>query len=122
MIDRDDGWVGYAKVRAREYAGGLEIVVDGLTTQARYYKPLIYEFFRKEWRGSRATYGDFSVEIVMEYLGEPPWLDLDNLAKAILDSIKGFAFHDDAQVSRLLVERISGERERIIVRVRPARA
>ncbi len=53
----------------------------------------------------------------MEYTGDPPWLDLDNLAKAILDAIKGYAFHDDAQVSRLLVERRDGERERILIRI-----
>jgi hypothetical protein len=58
------------------------------------------------------------VEIRMDYVGEPPWLDLDNLAKAILDAIKGYAFHDDAQVARLLVERQPGERERIVVAVR----
>jgi Holliday junction resolvase RusA-like endonuclease len=51
----------------------------------------------------------------MEYVGDPPWLDLDNLAKAILDSVKGYAYHDDAQVARLLVERVQGERERITV-------
>lgn len=95
----------------------FEIVVDGLTTQAKYYKPLIYEFFRKEWRGARPSWGDYSVEIDMDYIGEPPWLDLDNLAKAILDAIKGYAFHDDAQVARLLVVRRPGERERIVVRV-----
>ncbi|MFI4950822.1 MAG: RusA family crossover junction endodeoxyribonuclease [Caulobacterales bacterium] len=96
----------------------MEVVVDGLTTQAKYYKPLIYEFFRKAWRGSRPAWGEFSVEIRMEYVGDPPWLDLDNLAKAILDAIKGYAFHDDAQVARLLVERAPGERERISVSVR----
>ena len=95
----------------------FEVTVDGLTSQAKYYKPLIYEFFRKEWRGARPTWGDYSVEIVMEYVGDPPWLDLDNLAKAILDAIKGHVFHDDAQVARLLVERKAGERERIKVRV-----
>jgi Holliday junction resolvase RusA-like endonuclease len=45
------------------------------------------------------------------------WLDLDNLAKALLDAIKGYVFHDDAQVARLLVERRPGERERITIRV-----
>jgi crossover junction endodeoxyribonuclease RusA len=110
-------WVGKGQVRAREAGGVLEIAVDGLTTQAKYYKPLIYEFFRKEWRGSRPAWGDFAVDIRMEYQGDPPWLDLDNLAKAILDAIKGYAFHDDAQVCRLLVERVPGERERITVRV-----
>jgi hypothetical protein len=112
-----DGWVGAGRVRAREDGQALEIVVDGLTTQAKYYKPLIYEFFRKEWRGARPAWGDYVVEIRMEYTGDPPWLDLDNLAKALLDSIKGYAFHDDAQVQRLLVERHAGERERITVRV-----
>jgi hypothetical protein len=110
-------WTGRGKVRARQAGGRLELVVEGLTTQAKYYKPLIYEFFRKEWRGARPAWGEFSVEIAMEYLGDPPWLDLDNLAKAILDAIKGYAFHDDAQVSRLLVERGPGERERITVTV-----
>ena len=116
-MEDNDGWTHHGKVRAREEGGVLEIVVDGLTTQAKYYKPLIYEFFRKVWRGSRPTWGDFNVEIGMEYVGDPPWLDLDNLAKALLDSIKGYAFHDDAQVARLLVERRSGERERIVIRV-----
>ena len=114
----DDGWVQSGKVRAREADGAIEVVVDGLTTQAKYYKPLIYEFFRKTWRGARPAWGEFAVEIRMDYVGDPPWLDLDNLAKAILDAIKGYVFHDDAQVARLLVERHAGERERITVTVR----
>jgi len=116
MTDAD--WTGRGKVRAREDGAGLILVVDGLTSQAKYYKPLIHEFFRKEWRGARPAWGDYAVEIRMEYTGDPPWLDLDNLAKAVLDAIKGHAFHDDSQVARLLVERHAGERERIVVTVR----
>jgi hypothetical protein len=132
-----EAWTQHGKVRAREAGGVLTVEVDGLTTQARYYKPLIYEFFRKAWRGSRPTPGplaargslsphpspaetgggEFAVEIRMEYVGDPPWLDLDNLAKALLDAIKGYAFHDDAQVASLLVERVPGERERIVIAV-----
>jgi hypothetical protein len=110
-------WTGRGKVRARDVGGVLEVVVDGVTTQAKYYKPLLYEFFRKEWRGRRPDWSEYAVEIVMDYVGEAPWMDLDNLAKAILDGLKGNAFHDDAQVARLLVERRAGERERISVRV-----
>ena len=58
------------------------------------------------------------MDIRMEYVGDPPWLDLDNLAKAVLDAVKGYAYHDDAQVARLLVERFPGERERITVSAR----
>jgi hypothetical protein len=113
----DEAWTQHGKVRARETQAGMVVEVEGLTSQAKYYKPLIYEFFRKAWRGSRPAWGEFSVAIRMDYLGDPPWLDLDNLAKAILDAIKGYAFHDDAQVARLLVERRPGERERIVVEV-----
>jgi hypothetical protein len=117
-----NGWTGIGRVRAREAEGGLDVSVDGLTTQAKYYKPLIHEFFRKEWRGARPAWGEYVVEIEMEFTGDPPWMDLDNLAKAILDAIKGHAFHDDAQVGRLVVERRAGERERIFVRIRPRTA
>ncbi|BBF79715.1 RusA family crossover junction endodeoxyribonuclease [Asticcacaulis excentricus] len=110
-------WTVFGKVRARETDEGIELFIDGLTTQAKYYKPLVYEFFRKEWRGARPAWGDYAVEIRMEHVGDPPWMDLDNLAKALLDAIKGFVFHDDSQVARLLVERFEGEREQIHIRV-----
>ncbi|MFN4297008.1 MAG: RusA family crossover junction endodeoxyribonuclease [Brevundimonas sp.] len=114
----DQDWTGTGKVRARERGDVVEIMIDGLTTQAKYYKPLVYEFMRKEW-SSRPSWGDFAVDIRMEHVGEPPHIDLDNLAKALLDAIKGYLFHDDAQVARLLVERNEGERERITIAVRP---
>lgn len=110
-----NGWVGKGKVRAREVAGGAEIAIDGVTTQARYYKPLVYEFFRKEF-AIRPRWGEFEVELVMEYVGETPTLDLDNLAKALLDALKGHVFFDDSQIARLLCERRAGERDRITVR------
>ncbi len=115
----EKNWIQHGKVMARELSQGIEIHIDGLTTQGKYYKPLVYEFFRKSWRGARPAFGDYSVEIIMEHQGDPPLMDLDNLAKAILDAIKGFIFVDDAQVARLLVERHTGERERIMITARP---
>jgi crossover junction endodeoxyribonuclease RusA len=108
-------WTGRGKVRAREIAGGAEITIDGITTQARYYKPLVYEFFRKDFP-IRPKAGEFEVELVMEYVGEVPRLDLDNLAKALLDALKGHVFFDDSQIAKLLCERRAGERDRITVR------
>jgi Holliday junction resolvase RusA-like endonuclease len=108
-------WTGRGKVRAREIAGGAEIAIDGVTTQARYYKPLVYEFFRKEFL-IRPRWGEFEVELVMEYAGEVPTLDLDNLAKALLDALKGHVFFDDSQIAKLLCERRVGERDRITVK------
>lgn len=109
-------WLGKGKVRARETApGAVEVTIDGITTQARYYKPLVYEFFRKEF-SLRPRWGEFEVEIRMEYLGEAPGLDLDNLAKALLDALKGHVFFDDVQIARLLCERAPGERDRIFIK------
>ncbi len=111
-------WTRDGKVRARlDDVGALEVCVDGITTQTKYYKPLLKEFFRKIFTGVRPRWGDFDVHIVMEHVGDPPHMDLDNLAKALLDSVTGAAFHDDSQVARLLVERISGEREGIWMRI-----
>jgi Holliday junction resolvase RusA-like endonuclease len=115
MSEAGSGWAGRGKVRARRLPEGVEIAIEGVTTQARYYKPLVYEFFRKEFE-IRPRYGDFEVELVMDYVGEIPRLDLDNLAKALLDALKGHVFFDDSQIARLLCERRAGERDRIVVR------
>ena len=98
------GWIGTGKVRAREDGEAVEIVIDGLTTQAKYYKPLVYEFLRKEWRGARPAWGDHVVEIRMEHVGDPPWMDLDNLAKGVLDALqRGGLLGNDSQVTELHV-------------------
>mgnify|MGYP001161099526 FL=1 len=107
-------WISAGKVRARiTDEGALEVRCAGLTTQTKYYKTLLKEFFRKEFHPLRPGYGDYSVHIMMEYTGDAPWMDLDNLAKALLDSLTGNVFEDDHQVARLLVERRVGEREGI---------
>ncbi len=119
MTPAGPDWKGRGKVRARELGGGgVEIAIDGVTTQARYYKPLVYEFFRKEFT-MRPRHGDFSLQLRMEHLGSPPAMDLDNLCKALLDALKGFVFHDDSQIAQLMAERAPGDRDRIIVIARP---
>jgi Holliday junction resolvase RusA-like endonuclease len=55
----------------------------------------------------------------MEFTGDPPHMDLDNLAKAMLDSAIGTAFHDDRQIARLLVERRAADREGVWMRLAP---
>lgn len=111
-------WIQSGKVRARiTDDGALEVMCAGLTTQAKYYKDRLRTFFRKEFPRLRPGYGDYSVHIRMDYVFEPPRMDLDNIAKALLDAIKGNAFQDDSQVARLLVERKEGEREGVWIRV-----
>jgi Holliday junction resolvase RusA-like endonuclease len=119
-MNEPGGWTAHGKVRARLAAGGgLEVSVDGLTTQGKYYKPLVREFFRKRFGAVRPAWGEFEVHIRLEYTGDPPQMDIDNLAKALLDAITGVAYVDDSQVARLLVERAPGERERVRLLARP---
>lgn len=113
----DESWTRHAKTAARiTDDGALEVRCAGLTTQAKYYKTHLREFFRKHFAPLRPGFGDYSVHIIMEYTGEAPWMDLDNLAKALLDALTGNVFEDDHQVARLLVERRVGEREGIWLR------
>jgi hypothetical protein len=112
-------WTGKGKVRARMVGPTLEITVAGLTTQTRYYKTLLRDFFRRDFTRISPKYGDFHVHILMTYAGDAPWMDLDNLAKALLDAVTGAAFHDDSQVSRLLVERRVADTEAVWMRVTP---
>lgn len=46
-----------------------------------------------------------------------PRCDLDNCAKAVLDSLNGIAWVDDSQVSRLVVEKSYGSEGRTTVRI-----
>lgn len=46
-----------------------------------------------------------------------PRADLDNMAKAVLDSLNGVAWVDDSQVSRLVVEKSYGSEGRTTVRI-----
>jgi Holliday junction resolvase RusA-like endonuclease len=46
-----------------------------------------------------------------------PRPDVDNAAKAVLDSLNGIAWLDDSQVSRLVVEKSYGKEGRTTVRI-----
>jgi len=41
--------------------------------------------------------------------------DLDNIAKSILDGMNKVAYHDDKQVSCLVIQRIKGQEEKVEV-------
>ena len=112
-------WKGGAKVRWARRDATLLLRLNEITSQTRVYKQTLDLFFRRDFREWRPRYGDFAVEILVEVREGLPAIDLDNIAKAVLDGIKGAVFFDDAQVARLLVERVHAPAERLTISVTP---
>jgi hypothetical protein len=112
-------WKGGATVRWAKRDETLLLRLNEITSQTRVYKQTLDQFFRRDFREWRPRYGDFAVEILVELREGLPPIDLDNIAKAVLDGIKGAVFFDDAQVARLLVERAHAPVERLTIAVRP---
>lgn len=112
-------WKGGAKVRWTRRGPALLLRINEITSQSRVYKQMLDQFFRRDMRDWRPRYGDYSVEILLEVREGLPPIDLDNVAKAVLDGIKGAVFFDDAQVARLLVERVRADVERLTIIAAP---
>ena len=57
------------------------------------------------WKwGGEPTDQDIAVLIIYFYQGETT-LDVDNIAKSLLDGLKGVVFRDDQQVSEILIRK-----------------
>ncbi|MET0546246.1 MAG: RusA family crossover junction endodeoxyribonuclease [Caulobacterales bacterium] len=110
-------WNGSARVRWRRDGEAFELWLNEVTSQTRVYKQTLDLFFRRDFRDWRPAWGDFAVEIRVELNPAFPKIDLDNVAKAVLDGIKGALFFDDSQVAKLLVERKRAEAEGLFIRV-----
>ena len=109
-------WVGHGTAKGRAISGGYEFVLTEVTSQARVYKQKLRDLLRLEMVISPVE-GEFDVAITIDLNPNFPAIDLDNVAKAVLDGIKGHVFYDDAQVMRLVVEKRWAEGERVLVRV-----
>lgn len=111
-------WLGKGPIKARALEGldGYEFILPDVTSQARVYKQGLRDFLRSDMALTPKA-GPFEVEITLILNPNFPEIDLDNVAKAVLDGIKGHMFIDDAQVMRLLVEKRWSDGEEVRVRV-----
>jgi crossover junction endodeoxyribonuclease RusA len=112
----DTDWFELGDAKGRALDHGYEFVLCDVTSQAKVYKQKLRDLLRLKMALSPQD-GAFEVMIVIDLNPNFPAIDLDNVAKAVLDGIKGHVFHDDAQVMRLVVEKHWAETERVIVTV-----
>lgn len=96
------------------------VLIDGATTQTRVLKKFVTAFMKREAASIRPWFGPFEVRIWTSVMADKKGHhDVDNIAKAVLDSLSGYFWRDDRQVVRLISERFTGDQNRIVVRVTP---
>ncbi|MFN9934857.1 MAG: RusA family crossover junction endodeoxyribonuclease, partial [Hyphomonadaceae bacterium] len=96
-------WRGSGATKGRQIGPMAEFLILEVTSQSKVYKQKLDRLLRTDMK-IRPRYGEFEVEILIDLNRDYPAIDLDNVAKAVLDGIKGAVFFDDAQVMRLVVE------------------
>ena len=111
-------WRGSGSTKGRQIGPMAEFLILEVTSQSKVYKQKLDRLLRTDMK-IRPRYGEFEVEILIDLNRDYPAIDLDNVAKAVLDGIKGAVFFDDAQVMRLVVEKRWAESERVLVRAWP---
>ena len=104
----DHGWRGRGKARVARFGGCLIVRTHVLSTRGSRVQEPIVTLLRKDYRRLRPAYDPFAVRLWIE-APEPHRFDVDNVAKACLDSLTGAVWHDDSQVLRLTVEKLQAD-------------
>lgn len=118
MSQNDDNkWVGSSSVRGLILENKWQFQINEVTSNSRVYKQELHKFFRAHMP-LRPKWGEFEVDIKIHLNPEFPQIDVDNVAKAVLDGIKGHVFVDDSQIMRLLVEKLPSDNEYLEIEVR----
>jgi crossover junction endodeoxyribonuclease RusA len=107
-------WIHQGTTKGRAINGGYEFELAEVTSQAKVYKQRLRDLLRLKMALTPQD-GEYEVAITIDLNPNFPAIDLDNVAKAVLDGIKGFVFYDDAQVMKLVVEKRWAETERLAV-------
>jgi crossover junction endodeoxyribonuclease RusA len=95
---------------------GYEFYLEEVTSQSRIYKQKLRDLLKLEMKLTPQE-GEFEVSIVIKLNQNLPPIDLDNVAKAVLDGLKANIFFDDDQVMRLEVEKQWWDEELVFVTV-----
>lgn len=104
-------------------------------TKTREYEELVKQYFIIKYRKIKPLEGRIVISI-KAYFGIPKNVskkqkeemlaniispikkpDIDNIAKIILDALNKLAFHDDNQITKLNIEKIYAEEEKVYVKI-----
>lgn len=107
------------RARAGRLGDGAVVVFEGATTRSSAFRPEALKAFRRDLKDRGPNYENFEARIWIEGYRRGRRLDADNVAKACLDALTGLIWRDDRQVTRLVVEKLAGGGERIVVAARP---
>lgn len=117
-MEADHGWRGRGKARIARCDGRIVVRCHGVSTRGGRVQEPILRLLRRDYRSLRPSYDPFAVSLWIES-PEPQRFDLDNVAKACLDALKGAVWHDDRQVQRLIVEKLAAETAAVTIAAGP---
>ena len=121
---------GKGRPRVNSYTG-----VVYTPTATKDYEYLVEQYFLLKYPKFKQLEGRLSVSIIATFnipkctkkqdregmlennISPTKKPDIDNIVKIILDSMNKFAFKDDTQITKLSVEKIYGEEEKILVSI-----
>ena len=116
------GWTGGGRFQMARVGDGVLIHFNHLTSRGGKFQSNIGDFFRKSARDIRPVYGPFGARIWVQHSGKERRIDVDNVAKACLDSLTGILWYDDAQVKTLRVDKISEDQDQVYFHAFPLEA
>ncbi len=104
-------------------------------TKTREYEDLVKQYFIMKYRAIKPLEGRIAItikahfvipkntnkaqraEILKNNISPIKKPDIDNIAKIILDALNKLAFKDDSQITKLSIEKVYSEEEKVYVKV-----
>lgn len=105
----------------------IEYLDKPVSVNKRYYKNFSltseYRFFKETlgWEAKRSMQsktilnGPLWCDIDIQYKGRNP--DIDNYLKPILDAMEGIVYHNDNQITRLIVDKTKSKEDRVKISI-----
>lgn len=122
--------IGKSRPRLNSYTGQVYT-----PTRTKHYECLIEQYFLLKYPKFKLLQN--RLKVTMHAYFEPPKSasktlkeqmlqnvisptkkpDIDNIVKAVLDAMNGFAYKDDTQITKIEVEKLYGDAEKLYIKI-----